>query len=47
LQPGQPPAAQQPGMQRPGGFQQRLPAAQRPAALRKPAPAPKDKKERR
>jgi hypothetical protein len=47
LQPGQPPAAQQPGMQRPGGFQQRLPTAQRPAAPRKPAPAPKDKKERR
>jgi hypothetical protein len=47
LQPGQPLAAQQPGMQRPGGFEQRLPAAQRPAAPRKPAPAPKDKKERR
>lgn len=47
MQPGQPPAAQQPGMQRPGGFQQRLPAAQRPAAPRKPAPAPKEKKERR
>jgi len=47
LQPGQPPAVQQPGMQRPGGFQQRLPGAQRPAAPRKPAPAPKEKKERR
>ncbi|MBR0784232.1 FecR domain-containing protein [Bradyrhizobium iriomotense] len=48
MQPGQPPAAQQPGsIQRPGGFQQRLPAAQRPAAPRKPAPAPKEKKERR
>ena len=46
MQPGHPPAAQQPGMQRPGGFQQRLPAAQRPAAPRKPAPA-KEKKERR
>lgn len=46
-QPGQLPAAQQPGMQRPGGFQQRLPAAQRPAAPRKPAPAPKEKNERR
>lgn len=45
--PGQPPAAQQPGIERPGGFQQRLPAAQRPAAPRKPAPAPKEKKERR
>ena len=49
LQPGQPPAAQQPGgIQRQGGFQQRLPAAaQHPAAPRKPAPAPKEKKERR
>ncbi|MBR0952264.1 FecR domain-containing protein [Bradyrhizobium canariense] len=47
MQPGQPPAAQQPGMQRPGGFQQRLPGAQRPAAPRRPAPAPKEKKERR
>jgi len=47
LQPGQPPAAQQPGVQRPGGFQQRLPAAQRPAVPRRPAPAPKEKKERR
>lgn len=46
-QPAQPPAAQQPGVQRPGGFQQRLPAAQRPAAPRKPAPPPKEKKERR
>ncbi|WP_342740893.1 FecR domain-containing protein [Bradyrhizobium sp. B117] len=42
LQPGQPPALQQPGMQRPGGFQQRL-----PGAPRRPAPAPKEKKERR
>lgn len=47
MQPGQPPAAQQPALQRPGGFQQRLPAAQRPATPRRPAPAPKDKKERR
>ncbi|MDH2350903.1 FecR domain-containing protein [Bradyrhizobium sp. SSUT112] len=47
MQPGQPPAVQQPGMQRPGEFQQRLPAAQRPAAPRKPASAPKEKKERR
>jgi FecR protein len=51
LQPGQPgpsPAAQQPGgIQRQGGFQQRLPGAQRPALPRKPAPAPKEKKERR
>jgi len=48
LQPGQPPAVQQPGgIQRQGGFQQRLPAAQHPAAPRKPAPAPKEKKERR
>lgn len=47
VQPGQPPAAQPPSMQRQGGFQQRLPGAQRPAAPRKPAAAPKDKKERR
>jgi hypothetical protein len=47
LQPGQPPAAQPGGIQRQGGFQQRLPAAQRPAAQRRPAPAPKEKKERR
>ncbi|WP_183257624.1 FecR domain-containing protein [Bradyrhizobium sp. CIR48] len=46
MQPGQPPAAQQPGMQHPGGFQQRLPAAQRPAAPRRPAPAPKEKERR-
>ncbi|MGY8632340.1 FecR domain-containing protein [Bradyrhizobium sp. 14AA] len=49
-QPAQPPATQQPGgIQRQGGFQQRPPAAQRPAAAapRKPAPAPKEKKERR
>jgi hypothetical protein len=47
MQPGQPPAAQPPATQRQGGFQQRLPAVQRPAAPRKPAPAPKDKNERR
>lgn len=47
MQPSQPPAAQPPAMQRQGGFQQRLPAVQRPAAPRKPAPAPKDKNERR
>jgi len=46
MQPGQPPAAQPPSLQRPGGFQQRLPAAQRPAAPRKPAPAPKEKERR-
>lgn len=43
MQPGQPPVAQPPGPQQP----QRLPGAQRPAAPRKPAPAPKEKKERR
>lgn len=43
MQSGQPPVAQPPGLQRP----QRLPGAQRPAAPRKPAPAQKDKKERR
>ncbi|MEY9108116.1 hypothetical protein ABH999_004312 [Bradyrhizobium yuanmingense] len=42
LQPGQP-AAQQQGMQRPGGFQPRLPAAQRPAVPRRSAPAPEEK----
>ncbi|MBR0776643.1 FecR domain-containing protein [Bradyrhizobium diazoefficiens] len=48
VQPGQPPAAQPPaGVQRQGGFQQRLPGAQRPAAPRKPPPAPKEKRERR
>ena len=47
MQPGQPPAAQQPGLQRPGSFQQRAPATQRPVAPRKPAPAPKEKEERR
>ncbi|WP_049823866.1 FecR domain-containing protein [Bradyrhizobium sp. WSM2254] len=48
LQPGQPPVVQRPGgIQRQGGFQQRLPAAHPPAAPRKPAPAPKEKKERR
>lgn len=42
MHPGQPPAIQQPsGIQR-QGFQQRL-----PVAPRKPAPAPKEKKERR
>ncbi|SCB47968.1 FecR family protein [Bradyrhizobium shewense] len=46
MQPDQPPAVQQPGMQRPGGFQRRLPAAQRPAAPRRPAPAPKEKERR-
>lgn len=47
LQPGQPPAAQQPGgIQRQGGFQQRLPGAQRPAAPRRPVPAPKEKERR-
>ncbi|MHC4042481.1 FecR domain-containing protein [Bradyrhizobium sp. 23AC] len=46
MQPGQPPTVQQPGTQRPGGFQQRLPAAQRPAAPRRPAPAPKEKERR-
>ena len=46
-QPGQSPAAQQPGVQRPGGFQQRIPGVQRPAVPRKPAPPPKEKKERR
>ncbi|WP_275199473.1 FecR domain-containing protein [Bradyrhizobium sp. CSA207] len=46
LQPGAQPAGQhQGGFQRPGGMQQRLPGAQRPAAQRKPAP--KEKKERR
>ena len=45
LQPGQPGPAQQPGMQQPGGFQQRIPGAQRPAAPRKQAP--REKKERR
>ncbi|UPK40235.1 FecR domain-containing protein [Bradyrhizobium sp. 186] len=52
LQPGPSgtaPAAQpQPGAaQRQPGLQQRLPGAQRPAPQRKPAPAPKEKKERR
>lgn len=43
MQPGQPPAVQQPGgFQRQGG----LPGAQRPAASRKPAPAPKEKERR-
>ena len=49
LQPGQPalpPTAQSPTTQRPGGLQQRLPAAQRPAPPRKPAPAPKEKERR-
>ncbi|MGT2435402.1 FecR domain-containing protein [Bradyrhizobium betae] len=50
LQPGQPalpPAVQQPSdTQRQGGFQQRLPGAQRPAMSRKPAPAPKEKERR-
>ncbi|ULL01779.1 FecR domain-containing protein [Bradyrhizobium sp. I71] len=46
-QPGQPAATQQPGMQRPGGFQQRPPAMQRLAPPRRPAPSPREKKERR
>jgi hypothetical protein len=52
LQPGTQPAVQQPNMQRPGGvprqpgLQQRLPGVQRPAVPRRPAPAPKDKKQR-
>jgi hypothetical protein len=48
LQPGAQPAAQpqQGGVQRQPGLQQRLPGAQRPAAPRKPAPAPKEKKRR-
>ncbi|GLR96780.1 hypothetical protein ACVIU7_004101 [Bradyrhizobium liaoningense] len=46
-QPGQPAAAQQPGMQRPGGFQQRLPAMRRLTPPRGPAPSPKERKERR
>ena len=48
-QPGATPAVQpqQGGMQRQPGLQQRLPGAQRPAAPRKPAVAPKEKKERR
>lgn len=48
LQPGAPPAVQpqQGAAPRQPGFQQRLPAAQRPAAPRRPAPAPKEKKKR-
>ncbi|TQF43426.1 iron dicitrate transport regulator FecR [Bradyrhizobium sp. UNPF46] len=46
LQPGQPPAVQPPSIQRQGGFQQRLPAAPRPAAPRKPIPPPKEKERR-
>lgn len=46
-QPGQPAAAEQPGMQRPGGFQQRLPAMQRLTPPRRLAPSPREKKERR
>ena len=46
-QPVQSPAAHQPRVQQPGGLQPRLPGAQRPATPRKPAPAPKEKKERR
>jgi hypothetical protein len=34
-------------MQRQGGFQRRLPGAQRPAAPRRLAPAPRDRRERR
>ncbi len=45
MQPGQPPAVQQPGViQRQGGFQQRLPAAPRPAAPRKPLPKEKERR---
>lgn len=46
LQPGAPPAVQpqQGAAPRQPGLQQRLPAAQRPAAPRRPAPAPKEKK---
>ncbi|PDT87060.1 iron dicitrate transport regulator FecR [Bradyrhizobium sp. Y36] len=47
LQPGQPPATQPPSIQHQGGFQQRLPATQRPVAPRRPAPAPKEKRDRR
>ena len=49
-QPGTTPPAVQPqlgGSQRQPGMQQRLPSAQRPATPRRPAAAPKDKKERR
>lgn len=47
-QPTQPPAAQQPGgMQRQGGFQERLPGAQRSVVPRRLAPAPRDRRERR
>jgi FecR protein len=44
LQPGTQP--QQGAAPRPPGLQQRLPSAQRPAAPRKPAPAPREKKKR-
>lgn len=48
LQPGTQPTAQpqQGAAPRQPGFQQRLPAAQRPAAPRRSAPAPKEKKKR-
>lgn len=48
LQPGAPPAVQpqQGAAPRQPGFQQRLPGAQRPAAPRRPAPPPKEKKKR-
>jgi hypothetical protein len=48
VQPAAQPTAQpqQGAAPRQPGFQQRLPGAQRPAAPRKPAPAPKDKKKR-
>ncbi|MBR0855145.1 FecR domain-containing protein [Bradyrhizobium liaoningense] len=51
LQPGQPGAQpavqpQQGGLQRQPSLQQRLPGAQRPAAQHRPAPAPRDKKQR-
>ncbi|QQO37833.1 FecR domain-containing protein [Bradyrhizobium diazoefficiens] len=49
LQPGTQPTAQpqQGAAPRQPGFQQRLPAAQRPAAPRKPAPAPAPKEKRK
>ena len=45
-QPAQPPAAQPPGIQRQGGFQQRIPAVQRPAAPRRPGRAEGNKERR-
>lgn len=48
LQPGAPPAVQpqQGAAPRQPGFQQRVPAAQRPAAPRRPAPASKEKRKK-